>query len=203
MEARTWNIGDHVDFVDLVQSQGMATPSLSDTARWYCIVVGANQHGRVTGALYEAGYRTFTPMKRVWVSHARVRKAVERPLLGRYVFVEIDQPSAGGASHVSGRQSFYAVRQIKGVDAFLVNHKGEPAPFPSAWVEDFLHRYMRGEWDEVADGSLPVGARVRVMEGEFANMLATVVGVKGKRVDVKLFDSTQHARLNESTVRAA
>jgi hypothetical protein len=74
---------------------------------------------------------------------------------------------------------------------------------PSRYVENFRMRYMAGEWDEVAQGPLPVGARVRVVEGEFQDMLATVTHRRGHRIDFKLHGENRYGRLNDCSVRAA
>jgi hypothetical protein len=73
------------------------SPAASDTAQWFCITTNPNCQARAALGLYELGFRTFLPKIRKWATHARVRKAVEKPLLGRYMFVEVDQP----------RQSFW------------------------------------------------------------------------------------------------
>jgi hypothetical protein len=78
-----------------------------------------------------------------------------------------------------------------------------PTPFPSHWVENLRMRYMAGEWDEVAKGPLPVGARVRLVEGEFEDVLATVTARKGHRIDFKLHGENRYGRLNDCSVRAA
>jgi len=166
--------------------------ALSSTANWYCAITRPGSQRRVELELFSLGFRTFTPKTRKWVSHARVRKAVERPLLSRYLFVEIDHP----------RQSFGAVCDVYGVDAFISN-QGAPCRFPRDEVEDLLRRQMSGEWDEVAKGKLAVGARIRVMEGQFEDMLATVTGVKGRKINFKILDSRTNGSALDVNVRAA
>lgn len=182
---------------------------LSDTAQWYCVVTNPNCQRRAELELSSLGFRSFTPKLKKWVTHARVRKAVERPLLGRYLFVEVDHP----------RQSFGAVRAIHGVEG-IVSNLGRPLPIPSRWVHDLLTRYLAGEWDFVRpepvtfingngvketrhNGPLVIGARVRVMEGEFNDMLATVTGVKKGTIQFKVLDSAQYGSLSKWGVRAA
>jgi transcription antitermination factor NusG len=189
--AMTYEIGQHVGFVDLIdRSQGINFPH-SDTAKWFCAVTNPNCQARAALGLYELGYRTFYPKKRRWVSHARTKTAKEKPLLGRYLFVEVDQP----------RQSFGAVRAVNGIEGFVSNP--DPVRIPSNLVESFRLRQMAGEWDEVASGPLVVGCRIRVMEGQFANMLATVTKAKGRRIDFKLHGENRYGREQESSVRAA
>jgi transcription antitermination factor NusG len=117
---------------------------------------------------------------------------VERPILGQYLFVEVDHP----------RQSYSTVNAIPDVD-HMVSNLGAPIPFPRHWVANAIRRYMTGEFDEVAQGPIPVGAEIRIMEGEFNEQLATVVSVKGLRVDFKLHGDAQVRKISEASVRAA
>jgi transcription antitermination factor NusG len=158
-------------------------PQISfDGAKWFCVVVQPNAMRRAEYHLGAAGYRTFCPKLRKWVSHARVKKAVERPLLSRYLFVEVDYP----------RQSFADVRSAYGVES-IVSQLGIPAVIPADKVEELLQRYMAGEFDQVANAAIPIGARVMILEGEFDNLLATVTGFgKGGRATVKLLDRNRY-----------
>lgn len=189
--AVTYEIGQVVGFVDLIdRSEEVQFPE-SQTAKWFCAVTNPNCQARAALGLYEAGYRTFYPKVRRWVSHARTKIAKEKPLLGRYIFVEVDQP----------RQSFGAVRAVNGIEGFVANP--DPVQIPAGFVQSFRERYMRGEWDEVANGPLVVGCRIRVMEGQFANMLATVTKAKGRRIDFKLHGENRYGWELAQSVRAA
>jgi transcription antitermination factor NusG len=186
-------IGQVVEFVDLSnRSREQPAPVALDDPKWFCVVTNPNCQGRAALGLYAAGYRTFMPKIRKWVSHARTRKAKEIPLLGRYLFVEVDHPN----------QSFGAVKAVNGVET-LISTLGAPTSFPSHWVDNLRLRYMAGEWDEVAKGHMPIGARIRIVEGEFNDMLATVTNRKGGRIDFKLHGENRYGRLNECSVRAA
>src|ERR1035437_8775486 len=165
---------------------------LLDDAQWFCVTTNPNCQVRAALGLYELGFRTFLPKIRKWATHGRVRKAVERPLLGRYLFVEVDHP----------RQSYSTVRACNGVESLLSN-LGVPCEFPKHEIEDLRLRYMAGEWDEVAKGPLAVGSRIRIVEGQFENLLATVTSRKGHRVDFKLHGTNQYGRMNDCSVRAA
>ncbi len=178
-------------------------------AKWFCIVTKPNCQARASLELYSLGFRTFTPKVRKWATHARVRKAVEKPLLGRYLFVEVDYP----------RQSFGAVKAVNGVET-IISTLGVPVTFPSHWVEGLLARYLAGEWDYVRtepvtflngqgepetrhNDPLRVGARIRIVEGEFDNMLATVTSVKGGKLQCKILETNTYVKLREPAVRAA
>lgn len=187
----SYYIGQHIGFVDLTdRGQEIQFPH-SETAKWFCAVTNPNCQARASLGLYELGYRSFYPKKRCWVAHARTRTAKEKPLLGRYLFVEVDQP----------RQSFGAVRAVNGIEGFVSNP--DPVRIPAKMVESFRLRQMAGEWDEVASCPLVVGCRIRVMEGQFANMLATVTKAKGRKIDFKLHGENRYGREQESAVRAA
>ena len=172
-------------------------PEIRPDAKWFCVTTNPNCQKRASMELYSLGFRAFTPMVRKWASHARVKKAVERPILGRYVFVEVDHPN----------QSFGSVRNVNGVEMILSgvlpDRTWGPLPFPSHWVEGLLIRYLAGEWDEVAKGDIPVGARVRIIEGEWDNQLATVTNRKHGKLHCKILGTNTYAQMREPGVRAA
>jgi len=175
---------------------------------WYCAVTNPNCHRRAESGLAEIGYRAFWPKLRKWVSHARTKVAKEYPILGRYLFVEIHDGN------------FWAVRNVNGVECLLTDETRAPAIVAEWLVWQFHERYMRGEWDFVAnetgefvgeDGELisrknpiPVGARVKIMEGEFADLLVTIRSrVRGGKLQF-LPPGTQHfVTTRESNARAA
>lgn len=154
-----------------------------DEPKWYIAITNPNCQRRAEAGLAAIGYGAFFPRLRKWVSHARTKVAKEYPVLGRYLFVEV--PPDG---------SFWAVRAVNGIEAMVTytNRDGDPEPIsvPPEIVYAFRERYLRGEWDYVTnetgqfvgpDGEttsrrnrIPVGAIVRIMEGEFADMLAIV-----------------------------
>lgn len=167
-------------------------PELSESGKWYCVSVKPGWMGRVRGELYQLGFRTFTPELRKWVSHARKARAVRRPILSRYLFVDVDHP----------RQSFGTVRSVRGVDAMLSN-MGAPLAFTVGQVTDFITRQMKGEWDDVAKGKIPVGAEIVVMGGPNADRQAVVTSVKGNKVSYKLVGEAASRTDYAMNVRAA
>jgi transcription antitermination factor NusG len=198
-----YEIGQVVGYVDLVQEAQDEFP-ISDTARWFCAVTNPNCQARAALGLHELGYRTFYPKVRRWITHARVKQAKEKPLLGRYIFVEVDEKN--------DRQSFYNVRAVNGIESVLTTWQQtpfgvqvKPAAFKSDWIIDMRLRQMSGEWDETK-GPLPIGARIKLMEGEFADMLATVTAKEGRRektIVFKLLGENRYGKLQLDNVRAA
>lgn len=200
--AVNYHIGQHVGFVDLIQDDRVDFP-ISSTARWFCAVTNPNCQARAALGLHEIGYRTFYPKVRRWVTHARTKQAKDKPLLGRYIFVEVDPKN--------DQQSFYAVRAINGVESVLSSWQEtrfgmriQPAAFCSDWIASMRLRQMAGEWDETR-GLIPIGARIRLMEGEFADRLATVTAKEGRRektIVFKLHGENQYGKLHIDNVRA-
>ena len=198
-----YQIGQHIGFVNLIEDRKAEFP-ISPTSRWYCAITNPNCQARAALGLHEIGYRTFYPKVRRWVTHARTKQAKDKPLLGRYIFVEVDPEN--------DQQSFYAVRAVNGIETLLSSWQEtrfgarvQPAPFCSDWVASMRLRQMAGEWDATR-GDIPIGARVRLMQGEFADQLATVTakeGRRGKTVVFKLLGENTYGKLNIDSVRAA
>lgn len=175
---------------------------------WYIATTNPNCHRRAEAGLAAIGYSAFWPKLRKWVSHARVKIPKEYPILGRYLFVEITDGN------------FWAVRNVYGVEGFLVSDSGAPAKVAPEVVWRFRERYMRGEWDfvtnetgEFANGDgeiitrrnpIPNGARVRIMEGEFENLMTTVRG-RNRRGKLQFLPpgKREFVYMRESNVRAA
>lgn len=179
---------------------------------WYIAITNPNCHRRAECELASLGYRAFWPKMRRWVSHARTKTVKEYPIMGRYLFVEI--PDDHG---------FWAVRNVNGIEGLVTYADDEGAPKPAAVPESvvwgFRVRYMAGEWDFVRDFRpvfekgkivdyvrnmpIPIGARIRIMEGEFADMLATVRGRERGKLKVLPLGERNFVHMRESNVRAA
>ncbi len=70
-------------------------------------------------------------------------------------------------------------------------------------IEKLRLRQMAGDWDEIKNGTILVGARIRIMQGQFEDMLATVVKQKGREVSFKVFGTNTYGSINNTHVRAA
>jgi transcription antitermination factor NusG len=156
---------------------------------WYVAITNPNCHRRAENGLAELGYRAFWPKLRKWASHARVKVAKEYPVLGRYLFVEIPDGN------------FWKVRNVNGIEAILTGDNGAPAIVPERIVSAFRERYMSGEWDFVAQQAIPSGARIKLMEGEFADMLAVIR--RKHRGKLEFVMNGKFHYTHESNVRAA
>jgi len=137
-------------------------------ADWYCVIVEAGRQRQIRAVLADKGYRAFVPMVKRWVKHARVKTAKERPLLGRYLFVELDPVN----------QSWLPVTATPGVQA-VISNGGSPCPIPRREVDHLFDAYLAGWFDETR-GDLPIGARVAIVQGAFDNWIGTVTGIEGR-----------------------
>ncbi len=174
---------------------------------WYIAITNPNCHRRAEAGLAAIGYRAFWPKLRKWVSHARTKVAKEYPILGRYVFVEI--PDA----------EFFHVRNVNGIEGLLTTDSGAPAKIPAEVVWHFRERYMAGEWDFVANETgeftdskgemtirrnrIPLGALIRIMEGEFADLMTVVRGRKNGKIEFLPPGKREFFYTREQNVRAA
>lgn len=172
---------------------------------WFIAVTNPNCHRRAEAGLAAIGYQSFYPRLRKWVSHARTKVAKEYPILGRYVFVEIPDGE------------FYAVRAVNGIEGLLTGDNGAPASIPREIVWHFRERYMAGEWDYVRNvpmeysdengntcsSTFPPGALIRIMEGEFADLLTVVRGRGNGKIKFLPSGKNQFYFTREANVRAA
>lgn len=174
---------------------------------WYIAITNPNCHRRAEAGLAAIGYRAFWPKLRKWVSHARTKVAKEYPILGRYVFVEVPD------------NNFYAVRAINGVEGLVKGCDGEPAKIPADVVWSFHDRHAAGEWDFVANetgvfndengeatlrrNKIPLGALVRIMEGEFADLMTVIRGRKNGKLQFLPPGKREFFYTREQNVRAA
>jgi hypothetical protein len=179
---------------------------------WFVGIVNPNCHRRAEAGLAAIGYQSFWPKLRKWVCHSRTKIAKEYPILGRYVFVEIP------IDPETGEREFHRVRSVNGLESLLVDFSGCPVPIPPDIVWTFRQRYMSGEWDYVSHGveyidchgevftrktSIPTGALIRIMEGEFADLLTVVRGRRNGKVKFLPPDKNQFFYTDEANVRAA
>lgn len=169
--------------------------SFTDGSRWYAVMTNIRCEERAESGLAAKGFRTFLPKTRRWVKHARVRKAVDRPLLSRYLFVETD----------ANRRGFHDIRITDGVEA-IISTCGVPSHMPTGLIEEFIRRQMSGEFDEVAKEKIPPGARIKIMEGQYGDFFATVVSVgkaSGGEVLAQLLGTRTRHRFALLNVRPA
>jgi transcription antitermination factor NusG len=183
---------------------GVAPEMATEGGRWFVAIVNPNCHKRASGELRRIGYRAFFPFVRRWVSHARTKRAADKPLLGRYLFVYL--PDDHGTERA---------RTCNGVEGF-VSVEGMPVTLPAGPVEALISRQISGEWNfvdhgEFPDGQggrrtneqMPIGARVRIIEGELEGLLATLISQRKGKCSVKLVGTNITKTFYPVNLRAA
>lgn len=169
--------------------------SFSDGSRWYAVMTNIRCEERAKVGLMAQGFRVFLPVQRRWVRHARVKTAVNRPLLSRYLFVETD----------ANKRGFFDIRTTDGVEA-LICTAGVPIAMPVGLVEEFIRRQLSGEFDLVSQEALPVGARIKIMDGQYEDFFATVISIgrkSGGEVLAQLLNSRVRTRFPLISIRPA
>lgn len=169
--------------------------SYADGLHWFAIYTNIACERRAQAGLDAKGFRTYLPQCTRWVSHARVRKVVKRPLLTRYLFVEMDP----------ARQSFMAIRATDGVEA-IVGTTGTPMTIPPKFVEEFLGRELAGEFDYAGKDDLPTGAKVKITSGEWDGLFGVITSgstANNGAVMVKLLKDRREVRIRAYALRAS
>jgi transcription antitermination factor NusG len=157
---------------------------------WFVGIVGRGAHRVVERELAVLGVAAFYPRLRRWVTHARTKVAAERPLLDRYLFINV----------IDGQ--FGRLELVTGLRALLVSSDGAPAVIADEFVWGWRSRYMQGEFD-LTVRDIPVGALVRIIEGEFADQVGRVVQSVRGRITVAPLGSTKVATMRFTLVTAA
>lgn len=148
---------------------------------WYIIKTNPNAERKATTELRRAGIRVYLP-KRSYVSGRRQRRH-HAPILTGYVLIRFPTPLS-----VSG---FSLARDCDGVRDFVRwrSKSGDlvPVPVPDLVVREFIMRQrgrefddeaMKRAWREAQRAKLVAAAKagdeVRITEGPFASLLATI-----------------------------
>src|SRR4051794_7224436 len=98
---------------------------------WMCGITTPTGAMSAEDDLRRAGYNVVMPMHRRWTRHARQLKAVSRPLLGRYIFIEVDTNRPDDLGPI------YATRSMDSVIGRV----------PTKDVKRLLVQFIRGDFD--------------------------------------------------------
>lgn len=161
---------------------------------WFVARTNIKCERRAQLGLNAKGFRTFCPFFTKWVSHARIKTVVERPLIPRHFFVEIDP----------NKEGFAPVREIDGVES-LLGVCGTPSVIPRALVEEFFVRQLKGEFDYASEEPLKEGCKVAIVSGEYDDFFGVIhnAKVRNGRLLVKVLETAVIAKLSVHMVRPA
>jgi len=134
--------------------------SLDDPQRWYAVHTRALSEIRAQAHLENQGLRTFLPLRRKTVRHARRITTVDAPYFPRYLFVALDL----------ARHPWRSINGTFGVSR-LVMQGDRPQPVPRGVVEALISSADENGILQLGH-ALKIGAPVRMMAGAFADHLA-------------------------------
>ena len=144
------------------------TVPINPGARWF--VVQSQPHKELLAArnLENQDYRVFLPRLKKTVRHARRSKTVHAALFPRYLFVALDIE----------RDRWRSVLGTVGVVTMIMD-SGGPKPVPGGVVETLCQAAASDGIVTFTD-SLALGARVRFLDGPFAEQVGEVVRLDDK-----------------------
>src|SRR5579864_5398480 len=108
---------------------------------WYAVYTRPHSEGKALANLLRQGYQAYLPRCRVWISHARRREMVMRPLFPRYLFAGLDRAV----------MPWRPIRSTQGV-AGVVHSGDEPATVPEGIISALRDREAAGAFDRVSAG---------------------------------------------------
>jgi len=120
--------------------------------------------------LARQGFDAWLPRYRKTRRHARSFQTTVAPLFPGYVFVRLD----------TSAQRWRSVNGTFGVRS-LISQDGEPARLPGAFVESLQ---MRTDADGIVGpeaAPLPLGSKVRVVAGPFADYVGTLIRLDSRQ----------------------
>lgn len=133
------------------------------TASWICINTHPKKEDLALDNLSRQGFEAYCPRFQKRVRHARQTRDVLRPLFPGYVFVAVHRDVTRWRSC----QSTYGVRSVV--------HAGDrPCFLPPGFVEALRGREVAGAVVRRVP-ALVIGQRVRLDQGPFDGMIATIV----------------------------
>jgi transcriptional antiterminator RfaH len=150
-----------------------------NSPKWFVFCSATRAEKKATLGLIEAGFEAYCPEETKWVTHARKRIAVQRPLFSRYAFVRVDL----------SRQGFYDVRRVDGVD-HIIGNQGTPIAVDQSHVTRLQTAQAAGLLDHTREPERQkwkAGQPVRVLSGPLQGFVGMVLKAdQAKRVEILL-----------------
>jgi transcriptional antiterminator RfaH len=126
--------------------------------RWFVVHTRPLSEMRAIGNLERQGYRTFCPLARRTIRHARKLSTVVSPIFRNYLFIRLN-PSL---------DRWRCINSTRGVVS-LVMHGDKPAPVPRGVIETILE-YVNFDGTVNTAAALDVGQPIRIESGPFADI---------------------------------
>lgn len=135
---------------------------------WYAVYTRQHAEAKAAEHLLRQGYSAYLPRYRTWISHARRRQTVLRPLFPRYLFAGVDRAT----------MPWRPILSTIGVTD-VVRAGDEPTPVPPEVIVAIREREEIGAFDRLDPRRLlRVGGPVRVTAGAFEDMVGRLVELR-------------------------
>jgi transcriptional antiterminator RfaH len=166
------------------------------TISWYAVHTQIHAETKALDNLLRQGYRAYLPRCRTWVTHARRRQLVLRPLFPRYLFTAVDEPTMRWRPILS---TFGVSNVVRAGD--------RPAAVPAEIVDAIREREEEGAFNGLDPRrTLRPGELVRITAGAFSDMVGQLVELSDNDRVVVLLDllgRAVRAQLGGSIIEAA
>lgn len=134
------------------------------TTQWFVARTKPNGETRALANLSRQGFQAFLPLEQRQQKRGRRQVLVLKPLFPGYIFLALDLDRPG----------WTAVNNTFGVLRLVALHDGRPSPLPGGAVEELLER-TDDEGRLLPPEEIPIGSKMRLVQGPFANWVAEVV----------------------------
>ena len=139
---------------------------------WYVVTTRPNQEARAVQHLARQGFAPFLPQIRKTRRHARKIENIAAPLFPGYLFVAFD----------AARQAWRTVNGTFGVQRLICRGE-EPVPLPESFMAQLLAQRDAEGFFAAPVPELCRGDKVRLLDGPFADCVATILRLgEGERV---------------------
>ena len=143
---------------------------------WCVVNTLTNQELRAEINLLRQGFRAWLPLTERLKRHARRVQIARTPLFPGYLFVELDL----------AREAWRSINGTYGVKRLLARGT-DPETLPEGFVDRLRQSVEDGSASTLGSGEMKPGARVRILEGPFADCAAVIASLaSGERVRLML-----------------
>lgn len=146
---------------------------------WYVLVVAARAEAKVVDMLIGMGADAYSPTETVWRKGSKntrfKRELVQRPLLPRYVFVELKR----------GGLQFHHMRGLKLIER-LVSICGKPSRIPEITVRRLRADEADGLFSLAKSFEPKRGDSVRIVDGPLVGRTAKVLKARQGAKQIKV-----------------
>ena len=155
---------------------------------WFILQFKANSHHRATKNLNQQGYETFLPINSTTSRKSSRFINITQPLFPGYMFISFDKE----------KSEWHKINNTYGVSR-LVTFNSKLKSIPTTFIDDLMLRY------DLSGNLLPVkklnkGDQVKVLNGPFANFIATVETYKSdQRISILMDLMGRKANIHIST----